>query len=101
MVIGAYFLQYKKGLGDPKLNIERVAIRVRNGGHHIPTDDIMHRHHTLIQNLVDHLHLMDNLLVVDNSTLNGKIVLEAENGAIKLQDNTLPQWVLPIRNKFK
>jgi predicted ABC-type ATPase len=33
------------GLGDYHLNIERVAARVRNGGHHIPTEDIIRRHY--------------------------------------------------------
>lgn len=86
------------GLGDPLLNIERVASRVRNGGHHIPSEDIMHRHHTSIRNLLQHLDLVDELLVIDNSALNGKIVLEAYDGKLKYQDAILPEWVIPIRD---
>ncbi|MCU6796841.1 zeta toxin family protein [Paenibacillus sp. WQ 127069] len=88
------------GLGDPNLNIERVAIRVRNGGHHIPSKDILHRHHSSIQNLLNHLDLVNYLLVVDNSALNGEIVLEADNGKLKYQDPKLPKWVLPIRSQL-
>ncbi|WP_240421995.1 zeta toxin family protein [Paenibacillus periandrae] len=88
------------GLGDPNLNIERVAIRVRNGGHHIPSKDILNRHHSSIQNLLNHLYLANDLLVIDNSALNGEIVLEAANGKLKYQDPKLPEWVLPIRSQL-
>jgi predicted ABC-type ATPase len=70
--------------GDPNLNIERVAVRVRNGGHHIPSKDILHRHHSSIQNLLNHLDLVN--YVVDNSALNGEIVLEADNGKLTCHD---------------
>jgi predicted ABC-type ATPase len=88
------------GLGDPNLNIERVAIRVRNGGHHIPSKDILHRHHSSIKNLLNHLDLVNDLLVIDNSALNGEIVLEAENGRVKYQHAKLPEWVLPVRSQL-
>ncbi|MEC0231048.1 zeta toxin family protein [Paenibacillus alba] len=88
------------GLGDPNLNIERVAIRVRNGGHHIPTKDILHRHHSSIKNLINNLDLVNDLLVIDNSALNGEIVLESENGKVKHQHAKLPDWVLPIRSQL-
>lgn len=88
------------GLGDPHLNIERVAIRVRNGGHHIPSKDILHRHYSSIQNLLNHLDLVNDLLVIDNSALNGEIVLEAENGRVKYQHAKLPDWVLPVRSQL-
>jgi predicted ABC-type ATPase len=89
------------GLGDPNLNIERVAIRVRNGGHHIPSKDIMYRHHSSIQNLLVHLELVNHLIVIDNSALNGEIVLEADCGRLKYQNAILPDWVLPIRNHLE
>jgi predicted ABC-type ATPase len=88
------------GLGDPNLNIERVAIRVRNGGHNIPTKDILYRHHSSMQNLLKYSNLVDHLIVVDNSALNGEIVLEADYGSMKYQSAILPDWVLPIRNKL-
>lgn len=89
------------GLGDPDLNVERVAGRVRNGGHNIPAKDIMHRHHSSMQNLLQYLGLVDHLLVIDNSALSGEIVLEAEFGIIKHRDVNLPDWVLPIVNQLK
>ncbi|BCG58090.1 zeta toxin family protein [Paenibacillus sp. URB8-2] len=77
------------GLGDPNLNIERVASRVRNGGHHIPTKDILHRHQSSMQNLLPHLDLLNDLIVIDNSALDGQIVLESNNGRLKYQHSNL------------
>ncbi|NHN35507.1 zeta toxin family protein [Paenibacillus agricola] len=88
------------GLGDPNLNIERVANRVRNGGHHISSKDILHRHHSSIQNLLKHMDLVNDLLVIDNSALNGEIILEADNGRLRYQTNLLPDWVLPILSQL-
>ncbi|MFB4330094.1 zeta toxin family protein [Paenibacillus sp. BR1-192] len=89
------------GLGDPNLNVERVAGRVRNGGHHIPAEDIMHRHHSSMQNLLQYMSLVDHLFVIDNSALSGEIVLEVEFGVIKHREFNLPNWVLPIVNQLK
>lgn len=88
------------GLGDLHLNIERVANRVKNGGHHIPTEDIIRRHQTSIQNLLSHLHLIDHLIVVDNSTPNGEIALTISNGSIIHHVNSLPPWIERIEKRF-
>ncbi|MEK3795333.1 hypothetical protein MKX42_26650 [Paenibacillus sp. FSL R7-0204] len=60
-------LLFYVGLGDVRLNIERVALRVKNGGHHIETEDIIRRNVTSLDNLVSHLDLIDQLIIVDNS----------------------------------
>lgn len=52
---GFEVIMFYVGLGDVRLNIERVAARVRNGGHHIETADILRRHHTSLNNLLKHL----------------------------------------------
>ncbi|OME26360.1 hypothetical protein [Paenibacillus odorifer] len=82
------------------MNIERIASRVRNGGHYITNKDILHRHQSSIQNLLTHLDLLDNLIVVDNSSLDGQIVLESHNGRLKWQHSNLPNWVIPIHNQL-
>ena len=87
------------GLGDYRLNIERVANRVKNGGHHIPTEDIIRRHRTSIQNLLDQMQLIDNLIVVDNSGSDGEIVLTISNGIITYRSPSLPAWVELIEQK--
>lgn len=88
------------GLGDPTLNIERVAVRVKNGGHHIASEDILKRHITSIQNLLAHIEQIDHLVVIDNSNFDGEIVLEAES-IIKYKKNPLPHWVYPIAEMLR
>ncbi|WP_245955071.1 hypothetical protein [Paenibacillus flagellatus] len=78
-------IMFYVGLGDPNLNIERVAIGVHNGGHHIPSEDILHRHYSSMHNLLQHLDLVNYLLVIDNSALNSEVVLEANNGELKFK----------------
>lgn len=89
------------GLGDFRLNIERVAARVQNGGHDIPTEDIIRRHTTSIQNLLAHIKLIDHLLVIDNSEVSGEIVLTAEYGIVTYLVEYSPIWVHMIRECLK
>ncbi|MDI4648079.1 zeta toxin family protein [Cohnella hashimotonis] len=88
------------GLGDYHLNIKRVAIRVENGGHHIPSEDIIRRHQTSLQNLLSHIHLINHLIVIDNSHTEGEIILSATNGLITSQSESLPQWTECIMKKI-
>ncbi|WP_068651428.1 hypothetical protein [Paenibacillus antarcticus] len=62
------------GLGDYRLNIERVAVRVQNGGHHIACKNIIRRHKTSIKNLLSHLDLINYFIVIDNSDSSGEIM---------------------------
>ncbi|WP_306432879.1 hypothetical protein [Paenibacillus sp. J22TS3] len=78
------------------MNIQRVAARVKNGGHHIPSEDIIRRHHTSIENLLAHLDLIDYLVLIDNSESDGKIVMEADQKRIIYRVAVLPEWVRKI-----
>jgi predicted ABC-type ATPase len=88
-------------LRNVKQNIERVAMRVKNGGHNIPTDDILRRNTTSFKHLYDYAHLIDNLVLIDNSEDNGELVLEINDGIITYESNNLPKWALPIVEKLK
>ncbi|ALS27148.1 zeta toxin [Paenibacillus sp. 32O-W] len=88
------------GLNDVRLNIERVAARVQNGGHDIPTEDIIRRQTTSMQNLLTHIHLIDHLIVIDNSGASGEIVLQAEQSALKYRAESLPMWVHKIKDQL-
>lgn len=55
-------------LPSPDLAIERVATRVKQGGHNIPEDMIRRRYFAGIKNLVKHyLPLANRALILDNS----------------------------------
>ncbi|MFC0213515.1 zeta toxin family protein [Paenibacillus chartarius] len=93
---GFEVIMFFVGLGDYRLNIERVAARVQNGGHHISTEDIIRRHYSSIENLILHFHLINYLYVIDNSNAIGKIVLEAEDRQVRFREDALPEWVEQI-----
>lgn len=100
---GFEVIMFYVGLGDFRLNIDRVAARVKNGGHDIPTEDIIRRDQTSMQNLLAYLYLLDHLIVIDNSDLDGVIVLEADfkHNVIKFKDETIPKWVKTIEQHLQ
>ncbi|WP_245583011.1 hypothetical protein [Paenibacillus daejeonensis] len=73
-----------------------MAARVRNGGHHIETVDILRRQQTSINNLINHLELISHLIIIDNSGAGGEIMLEADWTQIKHHTAELPEWVKMI-----
>lgn len=98
---GFEIIMFYVGLGSVQLNIERVAMRVKNGGHHIENEDIIRRNVTSMNNLVSHLDLIDQLIVVDNSKANGEFILEADKSGIKYYLKELPEWVKIIDKQLQ
>ncbi|MGM0881071.1 MAG: zeta toxin family protein [Bacillota bacterium] len=100
---GFEVIMFYVGLGDFRLNIDRVAVRVKNGGLDIPTEDIIRRDQTSMKNLLAHLYLLDHLIVIDNSDLDGVIVLEADvnHNVIKYMAETIPNWVKAIEQHLQ
>jgi predicted ABC-type ATPase len=62
------FLVYV-ALGDPELHIERVRLRVSQGGHDIPDVDIRRRYARSLIRAPAALRLVDEAVVLDNSGL--------------------------------
>lgn len=98
---GFEIIMFYVGLGDVRLNIERVATRVKNGGHHIESEDIIRRNVTSMNNLLSHLNLLDQLVVIDNSKTDGEIILEADKSGIKYYLDELPEWVQTIDQQLR
>jgi len=80
-------------LNDEKLAIERVKIRVKEGGHDIPEDVIIRRYHKGIKNLLRiFVPLCDYWLIIDNSNNPYKLVCEGTKGnQSKIFDTSL--WI--------
>lgn len=85
------------GLAEPLLNVERVCIRVAQGGHDVPRDKIIARYKRSIAQLPAAIRLADYVRVYDNSTDAGhQTLLEFENGEVILQHVStaeMPDWV--------
>ncbi|CAM3220894.1 hypothetical protein PALU110988_09475 [Paenibacillus lupini] len=98
---GFEVIMFYVGLGDVRLNIERVAARVRNAVIILNQLIFLRRHHTSLKNLLKHLNLIDHLIVIDNSSTEGEIMLEADRETIKNYEKLLPEWVQNIDSHLK
>ena len=78
---------------NPKINIARVAARVRAGGHNVPTDKIIARYSRSLELLADAIRIVDRAYIFDNSTPHLEWLAEYENGKVKqLVNPSLPHW---------
>ncbi|APB38107.1 zeta toxin family protein [Heyndrickxia coagulans] len=99
--MGYKITMFYVALNNVNQNIERVAMRVKNGGHDIPTEDILRRNKTSFEHLHNYATMADNLVLIDNSLYNGEIVLEVNDGQITFEKSNLPKWALPVWERFK
>jgi predicted ABC-type ATPase len=80
------------------LNVDRVDLRVKKGGHDVPKDKIRDRWHRSLNQLPWFLNEADWALLFDNSdTL--RIVGRKRDGLIEL-DNTAPSALADAVNKI-
>ena len=64
-------------LESPELAVQRVAQRVRNGGHNIPVPTIYRRYQSGIQNLFHiYIPLVDNWSIVNSSRVQFEMIAE-------------------------
>ncbi len=60
--------------------IERVKIRVSEGGHHIPTDTIIRRYHAGLKNFLNlYRDKVDYWMLVDNSQTQPELIAEGRS----------------------
>lgn len=104
---GIEILVWYVGLKSPELHIERVAARVRRGGHSIPEETIRQRYERSRLNLVQLLPSLMTLRVYDNSSPADpeagelpipRLVLHLEAGHILGPEDLsqTPDWAKPI-----
>jgi predicted ABC-type ATPase len=104
---GSEILVWYVGLASPELHIERVAARVRQGGHSIPEEIIRQRYERSRLNLVQLLPSLRALRVYDNSDHANpeagglpipRLVLYLEAGRILGPEDLsqTPDWAKPI-----
>jgi predicted ABC-type ATPase len=79
------------GTNNPQINVERVALRVQQGGHDVPTDKVIARYHRTLQLLPRALELANTAYIFDN-TQTAELILQVVDG---LQDirQPVPRWI--------
>ncbi len=55
------------GVDDPAINLERVALRVQQGGHDVPPGKIIERYERVMERLPDAVRASDQAVIFDNS----------------------------------
>ena len=95
---GYYIRMYYVGLNSAEESIQRIANRVRNGGHNIAASDVYRRYANRIESLAAILPYCDEVHFYDNH--NGFVeVGEYRNGNIIPYRNA-PQWLLDIADSI-
>lgn len=83
------------GLADPDTSEQRVAMRVSQGGHDVPTDKLLSRFPRTLANLKHALRELPQVLVFDNSELATpfRAVAVVRGGQLQWSADPLPQWL--------
>jgi predicted ABC-type ATPase len=83
------------GISGPAVSEERVAMRVTQGGHDVPTEKLQQRFPRTLANLRAALRELPHVLIHDNDDLSQPFrkVAESENGRMIFRADPLPQWL--------
>ena len=80
-------------LGEPELHIDRVRLRVAQGGHDIPDADIRRRYFRSLSRVPEAIRLAHETVVLDNAGPEPARVLMLQSGQITWRSSSLPEWV--------
>lgn len=83
------------GLESAELSEQRVAMRVAQGGHDVPTDKIQSRFPRTLANLHAAIRRLPHVLVFDNSDLGRpyRLLATYEHGQSINRSETIPTWL--------
>ncbi|MFN0101969.1 MAG: zeta toxin family protein [Bryobacteraceae bacterium] len=80
-------------VGDVRLNILRVQLRVEQGGHFVPEEDIRRRYDRSLENLRAIIPLSNSAVLFDNSGGEHKRVARFEDGILRWRAEEPPGWL--------
>lgn len=80
------------GTENPQINVERVARRVQDGGHDVPTEKIIQRYYRSMALLPQAVELANRAIIFDNTDRSVRGVV-LENGQVVEQAQTVPEWI--------
>ena len=86
-------------LPDVQLSIERVAERVKHGGHDIPLKSIIRRYPRSLYNLINaYAPLCDTVICLDNSQALEKIIFLQDCKGIIIKDKPIYQKIAGVKS---
>jgi predicted ABC-type ATPase len=89
------------GLSGPEISEQRVAMRVSQGGHDVPSEKLISRYPRILANLKAAIRELPGVLIFDNDDLAVpfRSVALIERGRLTWSANLVPEWaskLLPI-----
>lgn len=86
------------GIDAPSVSEQRVAMRVLQGGHDVPTEKLVQRFPRILANLKAALRELPRVWVFDNSDLRTPYRLAAivEDGHVAKLQRPVPKWLAPL-----
>lgn len=86
-----YFVATK----DPKINVERVKVRVKRGGHPVSADKIRERYVRSIDLLTEAADISNRAYVYDNSGDKHKLLVQVIDGkSMEIEAGAMPRWFI-------
>lgn len=86
------------GTSGPKVSEERVAMRVSQGGHDVPSEKLVSRYPRILENLGAALRRLPHVGVFDNDDLRTpfRLVAVCESGKLIQLQRPVPVWLRPM-----
>lgn len=86
------------GVPGPEVCEQRVAMRVSQGGHDVPTEKLLQRFPRILANLKAAICELPNVWVFDNNDLRNpyRLVATFENGRLVKLQRPVPKWLAPL-----
>ena len=83
------------GTSGPEVSEERVAMRVSQGGHDVPSDKLVSRYPRILKNLRKALRTLPHVWVFDNDDLRSpfRLVAVCEGGRLVKLHRPVPVWL--------
>lgn len=96
---GYYITMYYVGLNSIDESLQRIANRVRKGGHNIPSVDVKRRFEKRISSLGKVIPLCDEIIFYDNE--NGFVkVAEIKNNKFQYTNGYKPDWLVKYKQNL-
>ena len=89
------------GINDARTSEERVAMRVSQGGHDVPTEKLITRFPRTLANLKAAIRELPHVWIFDNGDLRTpyRQVAVFESGRLTSVKKPIPKWLKPLINK--
>jgi predicted ABC-type ATPase len=86
------------GTSGPEVSEDRVAMRLSQGGHGVPTEKLYSRYPRIMANLRAAIRELPHVWIFDNDDLSTpfRLVAECENGCIARLPQPVPAWLRPL-----